>query len=489
MRQSNAALRNTSCAGLRLAAVAAPYPYHHLRCKSTTAKNPIDIKSYRAPTQIQHSNDPTNSKKGRFVSDVTINTEKPLLYIKTSTVRGIVPDLNSTRPPPLDLPTPPHPLAWPSRTNLDPKNWDFKYLFALGKAYGRFYWAGIKQVWANVKTMSAIRRRIQNERYPSIYTYLQSVSAGGKTPATGENSRPSNAAALPIVTYNEWEFLERVRRDTFKLLPFSLIVLVCGEFTPLVVLLFGSRVVPGTCVIPKQEAADLRKTVEREDTFLSKAADFISVRVSDRQWKATDEDGKINRMDVAAAEAQRQNWLLLQAYRLNLCPAFALNLPPFLRNLYLRLRLNKKIVKHSTHYIMAAYHIQSEGGWSKRSPRDMFEFGNAYGLHSLRAYTKEALESGKEIVNDDLKKALLPIFEAETRALLQPDVINELHGVAALQQPHMKQTPDSIALMQDLFKRANVPSSKLDSDVRKRLAAELTGTLVASPDDLKRRKQ
>lgn len=463
-RQSNAAFKNTAHVGLGLASGAGTY---WLRCKSTQAGS----QSHRRTLSWTHRNN--ESSYNMNVRD------KSLSYIKASTVNGIVLDLNSTRPPPLDLPTPPHPLAWPKRGNLNPSNWDFKYLFALGKAHGKFFWSGIKKVWANLKTRSAIKKRIQNERYPDIYTSLANSSVDVGTAPTTQGGVSSNTSTGPIVTYNEWEFLDRVRNDAFKFLPFGLVVLVFGEFTPFAILVLGSRVVPGTCVIPKQVASDLRSTLEREDKFLNKAAEFIKARSDSLPWKTTNENGQTDSADVAAAEEQRQKWLLLQAYRLNLCPEFALNLPPFLRSLYLQLRLKKKIVKHSTHYTMGAYHIQAEGGWSKRSPQDIFEFGNAYGLYSLRAYAREMLKSGKEIETEEMKKTILPILEAESRTLLHPELINELRGVIALQQPHVKQTPDSIALMKELFNRAGIPSAEQDSSTGKRLAAELTGAIEA----------
>lgn len=54
-----------------------------------------------------------------------------------------------------------------------------------------------------------------------------------------------------LLTRSDFQLLVRSRRDVKRIPPFALVFLVCGEFTPLVVL-FMSGVVPGTCWIPKQ---------------------------------------------------------------------------------------------------------------------------------------------------------------------------------------------------------------------------------------------
>lgn len=359
-------------------------------------------------------------------------TDKLVAAPNYSGFAGLVPDLNTTRPPPLNIPEPPHPLAWPSSKSRDPKNWDFKYLFTLGKTYGKFYWAGIKKVWANQKTFRAINGRKDGRSDISIQ--VREYCKTGKM----------NAAELKL-TYNEYEFLQRTRRDLLRLIPFSLVVLVCGEFTPLAILLLGSRVVPGTCAIPKQVKADLEKTLEKEETFLQETAKIVSEKQSLEKAAASSQP--------QAANNHTNMLLLLQAYRLNLAPKFSLNLPPFLRNLYHSMFLQRKIHAHSSNIVYAAYHIQAEGGWSKRSPQDMYEFGNVYGLYSLRAYAKDMLAKDKEIATEEMKRSLLPIFEDEIQAILKPSFLSEV-GVNTAALIHAKKhSKDLKRLAADLDKR------------------------------------
>ncbi|KAI0487036.1 hypothetical protein F4859DRAFT_324981 [Xylaria cf. heliscus] len=122
----------------------------------------------------------------------------------------------STRPPPLDLPV------------RDPSSHLISYLFHLGKAYMTFYKTGLKAVFTN--------RRL--------------ARSSDKTSA---NTIPTRATLL---------LRARVRHDTSRLPLFALIMLICGELTPAIVLLFP-RVTPYTCRIPAQAAVISRSLEAR----------------------------------------------------------------------------------------------------------------------------------------------------------------------------------------------------------------------------------
>ncbi|KAI0533104.1 hypothetical protein GGR58DRAFT_135788 [Xylaria digitata] len=147
----------------------------------------------------------------------------------------------STRPPPLDLPV------------RDPATNLFTHLFRLGKAYTTFYKTGVKAVFTN-------RRLVRDlPDTPSPNLPLSTIAA-------------TRASLL---------LRARVRHDMRRLPLFALIMLVCGEFTPLIVILFP-RLTPYTCRIPSQEAV-IRRSVEARRaasfralvhaTALEKAAD------------------------------------------------------------------------------------------------------------------------------------------------------------------------------------------------------------------------
>jgi hypothetical protein len=63
------------------------------------------------------------------------------------------------------------------------------------------------------------------------------------------------AVQTNALTRHDFQLLVRNWHDIKRVPTFGLVVLVCGEFTPLVVVMF-SNVVPWTCRIPKQVAGD-----------------------------------------------------------------------------------------------------------------------------------------------------------------------------------------------------------------------------------------
>lgn len=127
----------------------------------------------------------------------------------------------STRPPPLSLPA------------RDPAASTFSHLFATGKAYLTFYKTGFKQIYINTRLVWSLS------------------SASGIPPDTP--AAPAEPPTLrPAATTRSTELLKRRWRHDIRRLPlFALMFVVCGEFTPLVVLALPS-VVPLTCRIPRQ---------------------------------------------------------------------------------------------------------------------------------------------------------------------------------------------------------------------------------------------
>ncbi|KAK5099465.1 hypothetical protein LTR70_002365 [Exophiala xenobiotica] len=325
-------------------------------------------------------------------------------------IQGLVADLSTTRPAPLDLPEPPHPYAWPSSQSKDPSKWDFKYLFRLGKAYGKFYWLGIKNVWANYKTRQQIVRRLNGTSPDTAARYQQ---------------------AAQRISYNEYEMLLRSNRDLKKLVPFALVFAICGEFTPLVIVLLGSGVVPATCVIPKQLVQDRKKTLERESTFIDLMVDTWSKRLAGH----TGSEKQLKR--------GMATYLLPDAYRLHLTPF--IYLAGFPVDLYWRYLLGPRFYKHSDEILSTAVLVQREGGWSKRSPQDMWEWGNKYGMYSLRQYAKDAIDRDEDPVSEHMKSTLLRHFEDETQAIVQQA---QRDGDPDLQHhdPRLCKKPDCVAM-------------------------------------------
>ncbi|KAH8165286.1 hypothetical protein CIB48_g2998, partial [Xylaria polymorpha] len=100
------------------------------------------------------------------------------------------------------------------------------YLFRVGKAYTTFYKTGLKAILTN--------RRLSR------------------------NLPAANPTRADVLLYR------RVRHDLQRLPLFAVILLVCGELTPFIILLFPS-LSPYTCRIPAQVAAIKRSLQARRD--------------------------------------------------------------------------------------------------------------------------------------------------------------------------------------------------------------------------------
>ncbi|KAI8627261.1 hypothetical protein F5Y19DRAFT_183584 [Xylariaceae sp. FL1651] len=158
----------------------------------------------------------------------------------------------STRPPPLDLPV------------RDPQSNLFGHLFRLGKAYTTFYKTGLKAVFTNRRLL----RDLPDTPPPNLPSGIPTVPTSAPTPTTAAaalSPDPRDKVTLP--TRASLLLRSRVRHDTARLPLFGLVVLICGEFTPLVVLLFP-RLTPYTCRIPAQA------TVIRRGAEARRAASF-----------------------------------------------------------------------------------------------------------------------------------------------------------------------------------------------------------------------
>ncbi|KAG7293782.1 hypothetical protein NEMBOFW57_003839 [Staphylotrichum longicolle] len=130
----------------------------------------------------------------------------------------------TTRPPPLNLPT------RPAEADTSPKA-KFSHLFATGVAYLKFYKTGVKHIYTNTRL-------------------LYSSSSATKDPELAA-ARPAPGTRAHFLLRLRWRY------DVRRLPLFAVILVVCGEFTPLVVLALP-RAVPGPCRIPRQVEGLLR---------------------------------------------------------------------------------------------------------------------------------------------------------------------------------------------------------------------------------------
>lgn len=147
----------------------------------------------------------------------------------------------TTRPAPLNLP------------NREPNSSTLSFYFATGKAYLTFYKTGLKNVYLNTRLVWSLNAAAGVPR--------------AETPPPGDIATPptvtiTTTRAVGSTTRSTLLLRRRWRHDVRRLPLFALLLLVCGEFTPLVVMAMP-KLVPYTCRIPRQVETLQRKAEER----------------------------------------------------------------------------------------------------------------------------------------------------------------------------------------------------------------------------------
>lgn len=238
----------------------------------------------------------------------------------TSTASHPNNDLSSTRPARLDLPEGPIKDEAGAITLKDRAS----YLFQLGKAYVRFYKLGVKNIWSNYKEYRHVRRRFAGRDIHDLVRH----------------------APMPTISRREFQLYLRTRHDLKKLIPFGLVLAICGEFTPLVILALGTVVVPYTCRIPKQVKKDLQKA-------LSRIENIERLRPGKTAVGTTPALGYIHGLDP-----------------FGLCVRETPLLGPLVQRLWLAPRLKQ----HMDNIISDARLIHHEGGAARLEPEELYQF-------------------------------------------------------------------------------------------------------------------
>jgi len=205
--------------------------YYPLRTYASSPKP----RPYKSSNSIRNS---TRDPKSAPLTKSSPIPLQPVLPVETPKSRINPPA--STLPPPLTLPT---------RTLEDGTElaW-YKYYYRLGRAYGGFYMAGLKAMWANFKSTQGLVKKLPST---DIATIRQAVNQG-------------------ILSRADFQSIRRSKSDLSKLPPFILLWCICGEFTPLIIV-FVTGLVPRILWIPKQVQQAREKAEERRKTIRSKS--------------------------------------------------------------------------------------------------------------------------------------------------------------------------------------------------------------------------
>ncbi|PLB51720.1 hypothetical protein P170DRAFT_433588 [Aspergillus steynii IBT 23096] len=159
----------------------------------------------------------------------------------------------STRPADLNLPD-----AIASSASAAEK---LKRYVAMGRAYLSFYKTGLKNVYHNYRASIPLRSSLGLAPYLPISP--PPPAKGGKAAAFRD------AVHALHLSRSNFQLIRRAAYDIRRMIPFTLMLIVCGEFTPLIVLALGSAVTPFTCRVPRQLEKDRTQSIARKRAALT----------------------------------------------------------------------------------------------------------------------------------------------------------------------------------------------------------------------------
>ncbi|CRG83300.1 hypothetical protein PISL3812_00651 [Talaromyces islandicus] len=257
---------------------------------------------------------------------------KPLKAQAEPKLSSILADVNppaSTRPPALDRPP-----TLPRNSSIWKR---FGWLISTGRAFLRFYKAGLKNVYQNQKVTRPMRIALG---LPSFLPTSMPPARGHHGPSSSSTALISQMDSLKM-SRADFQLVRRSAYDIRRMIPFGLILLVCGEFTPLLVAMLGNAVTPFVCRLPKQNDKTRKNRHElKRQALLATQADLGSATPipsgSDQEleWLAKNFGSRDVIIEKSSASAQ---------FVLRGCAAFglvkSLNRPPWLVSLVYRPRL------------------------------------------------------------------------------------------------------------------------------------------------------
>jgi hypothetical protein len=205
---------------------------------------PAKATQTNVPTKTTSSNSKPSTRKPQ--SSPLVPTQAPISKVTTVPTLRAKEKLN---PPPFTYAPD---ISVPERT---PDQNIVKWLYRAGRAYLTFYKTGISHVRQTSKFAKMLRQK------------------AAQTP---------NKDISEVLTRAEWQIVQRSRLDTLRLPAFGFLVLLLGEWLPLVVM-YITPVIPEACRIPQQVQRALRKLEDkRQDRLRRVALDAMRLMSRDR---------------------------------------------------------------------------------------------------------------------------------------------------------------------------------------------------------------
>ena len=201
--------------------------------KPSTAARPQLIVNHNLVQNLSQTPGYTISLRSNHYTSTLSTTLSPT----TSSIRVNPPD--STYAPPLDV------------SKRGSGQGVVSYLLQCGKAYTAFYKEGVRRVWRNHKLAQQASSKLRNvARNTNGVARLSNITTS------------AGVVSLPPLSRAEWQVIHRSRKDILRLPGFSLLVLLLGEWIPLIAL-WITPVVPIPCRIPSQVRKELESLERR----------------------------------------------------------------------------------------------------------------------------------------------------------------------------------------------------------------------------------
>ncbi|GKZ23382.1 hypothetical protein AbraIFM66951_009280 [Aspergillus brasiliensis] len=288
------------------------HQHHHnytllsTRCYASHSKGNTNTKSHTRPSSAAQPTTPSTT---------------PTSSTSTTILTSINPP-PSTRPASLALPPPPNP-----NTPLPPSD-KLKRYITIGRAYLSFYKTGLKNVYHNYRAAIPLRRTLNLSPYtPSTIP--------PPLPQSTKNAAATTPFSETILSKSlhrsHFQLLRRSAHDIRRMIPFSLILIICGELTPLAVLALGNAITPLTCRIPRQLEKEREKRARTKRDALVVGTGSVTPpetgsveemrvlkRNVDRKWIESAEAGEVLRACAVLGLAkthERPGWLVGVVYR------------------------------------------------------------------------------------------------------------------------------------------------------------------------------
>lgn len=158
----------------------------------------------------------------------------------------------------------PPPFAYAPEISVPARKADqmfIKWLWSAGRAYLTFYKTGISHVRQTAKLAKTLRKKA---------------------------AQASNRPMHEVLSRAEWQIIRRSRADVLRLPPFGLLVLLMGEWLPVIVM-YLTPLIPEACRIPQQVERAIRKREDkRQDRLRKIGLDAMRLLSKDRPSSTTE---------------------------------------------------------------------------------------------------------------------------------------------------------------------------------------------------------